>query len=131
MATVRKELRLTAAPDKVWAALADFGAVHLRVAPGFLTACQLEAPGVRTVTFANGSQARELLVTADAGARRLVYAIPPGDRIAHYSASVEVFEDGAGSRLVWTIDMLPDAVRPYVDAQTDVAVKAMKPALER
>jgi hypothetical protein len=130
MATVRKELRLTSRPDQVWAALADFGAVHQRVAPGFVTECQLDG-NARLVTFANGSKARELLVTSDAAARRLVYAIPPGDRIAHYSASVEVFPDGEGSRLVWTIDLLPDALAPYVDGQTDIAVRAMKPALER
>jgi hypothetical protein len=37
MATVTKEFFIGASPDKVWDARRDFHAVHMRVAPGFLT----------------------------------------------------------------------------------------------
>ena len=36
MATIRREIALTVEADSVWAKLADFGAVHKKVAPAFL-----------------------------------------------------------------------------------------------
>jgi len=50
----------------VWAAVEDVGAVHTRLAPGFVTGCRMEGPD-RIVTFAIGLTARELIVDVDAG----------------------------------------------------------------
>ena len=36
MASIRREARLNATPEKVWAAVRDVGAVHERLAPGFV-----------------------------------------------------------------------------------------------
>ena len=109
MATVRKEFRSARSADEVWAVLRKFDAVH-ELAPGFVTATKMEPSGARLVTFANGMEIREWLVSSDDGARRLVYAILDHPRFQHYSASAEVLEDGAGSRFVWTVDFLPDAM---------------------
>jgi hypothetical protein len=107
MASIRNEVQVRAPAADVWAAVRDFGAVHTRVVPGFLTDCKLEGD-TRVVTFANGMVARESLVAADDGRRRLVYAIV-GQRFAHYNGTVEVRERaGGGSTIVWVIDMLPD-----------------------
>jgi Polyketide cyclase / dehydrase and lipid transport len=75
MATNRRELPLDASIDKVWAAVRDFGQVHTKVAPGFLTGLEMDGAD-RIVTFSNGMVARERLVTLDDEARRLVYCIP-------------------------------------------------------
>jgi len=37
MASVRKEIVIDASPDDVWAALRDWGAVHQRLVPGFVS----------------------------------------------------------------------------------------------
>ena len=51
MATIRKEFSLNTAAEKVWDALRDFGAVHVRLAPGFVLDTRLDGD-VRIVTFA-------------------------------------------------------------------------------
>ena len=130
MATIRNEVLIEAPAEAVWDAMRDFGAVHERVVPGFVTACKLEGD-TRVLTFANGLVARERLVDLDDEARRLVYAIPEG-LAEHYNAQVEVVADGAGRcRVIWVIDLLPNELAPQVRAMTHDGVIAMKRALDR
>ena len=86
MATLRKEIPVAGGAASVWQALRDFGQVHTRVAPGFLTGLRMDN-GDRIVTFFNGLVARERLVTADDETCRLVYAAVEG-RASHYNAAV-------------------------------------------
>jgi carbon monoxide dehydrogenase subunit G len=129
MPSIRNEIALAAPPDRVWDALRDFHAVHTRVAPGFLTDSKPDGDDVRIVTFANGAVARETLVSSDNQHRRLVYAIMD-QRFKHYSASVQVFPEGNGSRLIWIIDLLPNDFAGYVTQMTEHAVLAMKKTLD-
>ena len=130
MATISKEFRIDASPADVWDALADFGALHQRLVPGFVTACEIDGE-TRTVTFSNGTVARELLVTSDADRRRLVYAIT-GERVKHYSAAAQVLDDGqGGTRFNWTVDLLPNELAPHISGQMDLGVAAMQQALAR
>lgn len=132
MATIVKEINIKARPEAVWDALRDFQAVATRVAPGFLVGSRPDGENARLVSFANGSQAREVLVTCDDARQRLVYSIPPNERLAHYNASAQVVpESGDGCRFVWTIDLLPDALAAYVGGQMDEGIKAIKAAMER
>ena len=64
MASIHKDIPIDAHPDDVWAAVRDFGAVHQRLAPGFVTDARLEGDA-RIVTFHNGNVAREILVDCD------------------------------------------------------------------
>ena len=64
MATLRKQIALDAGATNVWSAVRDFGQVHTRVAPGFLTKLEIDK-GDRVLTFFNGLVARERLVTID------------------------------------------------------------------
>jgi hypothetical protein len=124
MATIHNDIPLDAPASRVWDAVRDFGAVHERLAPGFVTSCALDGDA-RIVTFANGAVAREMLVDCDDTRQRLVYAIA-NERLKHYSAAVQVIADGpARSRLLWTIDLLPNELAPYVEGQTKLAVLAM------
>ncbi|TYO65774.1 SRPBCC family protein [Bradyrhizobium hipponense] len=127
MASIHNDIPLNASARDVWNAVRDFGALHQRLVPGFVTACTLDGDA-RIVTFANGSVARELLVDCDDARQRLVYAIN-NERLTHYSASVQVIAESDGKcRLVWIIDMLPNELAPYVQAQTEDAVIAMHKA---
>ena len=130
MASIRNEIALRASSERVWDAVRDFGAVHQRVAPGFLTDGKLEGNDVRVVTFANGAVARETLVSSDDMSHRLVYAIMD-QRFKHYSASVQVLAEGDGSRVVWIIDLLPDDLAGYVTQMAQQGAAAMKTALEK
>src|SRR5438067_8656910 len=105
MASIHKEIIIDANPADVWDALRDFGALHTRLVPGFVTDTKLEGDA-RIVTFANGTVAREVLVDCDDKRRRLVYAIK-SERLTQHSASAQVFPEGeARTRFVWIADVL-------------------------
>jgi len=129
MASNRRIHSLAVPAAKVWAAVRDFGQVHTKVAPGFLTKLELDK-GDRVITFFNGMVARERLVTIDDQAMRLVYAVVEG-RPTHYNGSVEVIADGNEKcRLIWTIDLLPNDLGPMVAGMMDHAAPFMKKTLE-
>ena len=128
MASIEKSFSVDTSADAAWDAFRDFGALHRRLVPGFVSDARLDGDA-RIVTFANGQVARELLVSCDDQRRRLVYAIPPNDRITHYNAAVEVIPDGGNCRIRWTIDLLPHALEPMIAAQMELAVAAMRRTL--
>lgn len=128
MASIRKEIRLTADPDKVWDVVRDVGAVHTRFAPGFVVDTTME-DGARIVTFANGFVAREVIVDIDEDTRRLAYSAR-SERLSHHNASFQVFADPSGSRLVWIADVLPEAAAVTVGAMMDQGMVAARAALE-
>ena len=130
MATVIKDIVIDAPVDAVWDAVADFGAVHRRFAPGFVTNVEL-IPGARMVTFGDGTVAKELFLGVDHARRRLAYSIE-NERLAHHSASFQVLDEGAGkSRLVWTVDVLPDAMGAYLSERMDAGLVSAKATLGR
>jgi uncharacterized protein YndB with AHSA1/START domain len=130
MATIRKETLIDAPAKRVWDAVRDVGAVHERLAPGFVVDTRLEA-GARVVTFGNGLVARELIVDVDDGARRLAWAVVGSPRLSHHNASMQVFDDGGGrSRVVWIADLLPDEVAPEIRGLIEQGMAIMKRTLE-
>jgi hypothetical protein len=129
MATIRKQLTTAAAPDVVWGATRDVGALHTRLVPGFVTATTLEG-SVRRVTFANGLTVTEPIVTLDDKARRLVWTTE-GGRTSHYNAVLEIFPEAGGSRVVWTVDLLPDEAAGAIEAAMAAGMAAMQAALDR
>ena len=130
MASIHKDIFIDANPSDVWDAVRDFGAVHQRLVPGFVLDSRLDGDA-RIVSFANGTSARELLVDCDDKRQRLVYAVI-SERIKQHSASVQVIADGdSRSRLLWTVDVLPHEIAPYIDEQMDQAALAMQKKLGR
>lgn len=130
MASIHKDIALGAPAHEVWDAVRDFGALHTRLVPGFVLDTRLEGDA-RLVSFANGTVARELLVDCDEARRRLVYAVV-SERVRQHSASVQVIADGeARCRLLWTVDVLPQAIAPYMNGQMDLAASAMQKAFEK
>ena len=69
MASIHREVLIDNAPENVWAAVRDFGEVHKRLAPGYVTDTRVE-DDIRIVTFANGAVVRELIVDIDDEALR-------------------------------------------------------------
>jgi len=130
MATIRKEFRVATPVARVWEALADFQAVHTKLARGFVVDSASEEGGaVRAITFANGMKARERLVTLDAAAKRVCYCIQDSPNLTHYSASAQVFDDKGETLFVWQVDLLPDAMAPAVSGMMDVGLEAMRTTL--
>jgi carbon monoxide dehydrogenase subunit G len=128
MATIRTELTLDASPAQVWDVIRDVGAVHRRLAPGFVTDTRLEE-GARVVTFANGVVARELIVSVEEEVRRLVWSVV-GGRATHHNSSFQVFPGvGGGTRLVWVTDVLPDSAAMVLGAMIEEGSRVIKKTL--
>lgn len=128
MASIRREVAVAAPAAQIWDAVRDVGAVHERLAPGFVTDTKMDGDA-RIVTFANGLMARELIVDVDDAARRLVWSVV-GGRMTHHNASLQVFEDGERSRIVWIADLLPSDLAGTIAGMIDQGMATMKRTLE-
>jgi hypothetical protein len=132
VASIRKEIVLTARPEEVWDALRDVGALHTRLVPGFVVDTQLEEDA-RIVTFANGMTIREPIVAIDEQQRRVVWSAAGGP-LTHYNGAAQVFANGDGSgdgaktTVVWTADFLPHDAAAFIDGMMEQGAAAMKKA---
>ena len=130
MSSIYKQIDVEAPAQHVWEAIRDWGALDKRLVPGFVTAVTVE-PQARLVTFANGMQVRELILSVDDTAHRLAYSAV-GGRAAHHNASVQVFQAGEGHcQVVWITDLLPDVLTAQVNTMVEEAAGIMKHTLER
>lgn len=131
MATIRVEAVLTVPAEVVWDAVADVGAVHERLLPGRVLDVRIEGD-TRVLTMPDGSEVHELILAVDHGLRRLAYSVAGGQKLplTRHHASFEVFADGSGSRLVWTTDLLPDAVAGAVRARVERGIEEIRRTLE-
>ncbi len=129
MASVHQEITINVPAEQLWDAVRDVGALHTRLAIGFVTGCQLDGDA-RNVTFANGMVARELIVDSSDANRRLAWSVV-GGRLTHHNASLQVFAEGdARCRAVWIADLLPHALAPAIEAMIVQGMAAMKTTLE-
>ena len=131
MASIHQEIVIEAPPERVWDAVRDVGAIHERLAPGFVTDTKVEDGGAaRVVTFGNGMVARELIVDCDDAQRRLAWSVV-GGRMTHHNASLQILAEGEGSRAVWIADLLPHELGPAIAGMIAQGLEAMKKTLER
>jgi uncharacterized protein YndB with AHSA1/START domain len=128
MATISKEVQINASPATVWEALSDVGALHTRLAAGFVADTRMEG-SARIVTFANGVVAREEIIAVDQAARRVAWAIV-GQQFHHFNGAAQLFDHGDGTRFVWTTDVLPDELAPNVDEMMTAGIAAIKKTIE-
>ena len=132
MATIIRETIIDVDPAVAWAALSDFGAVHQRLATGFVTDCTVDTPDVRTIRFFNGAVAKERLVGLDEGARRLAYTvIESGLGPSHHNGAAQVVADGDVTRFVWITDVLPDELATTIGDLMDAGIAAIRATLQR
>lgn len=125
MASVHREALINAPAAQVWAALQDVGALHTRLVPGFVTSCRLEGEA-RLVGFANGMQAKELIVDINEALMRVSWSAV-GGRLTHHNASAQVIATGAAScKVLWVADLLPHELAPAIAGMIEQGLAAMK-----
>ena len=130
MATIRKTARIHAAPEDVWDALRDVGALHTRLAPGFVVDTRMDG-GARIVTFGNGMVVREDIVAVDDAAQRVVWAIS-GQQFQHYNGAAHVERTNDGDTgFVWTVDLLPDEMAAGVEEMMEAGIAVIKSTFEQ
>ena len=129
MGHISKQLFIRADADQVWAAVRDVGAIHQRLARGFVVDTRLDGDS-RIVTFTGGTTVRERIIDVDDHARRLEYSVV-GGRATYHRASIQVIADGKGrSRVVWNTDVQPESLVDTFDAAMAQGCDAMKRTLE-
>lgn len=129
MASIYKDARIDIEPGEAWDALRDFGALHQRLAKGFVTDARLEGTD-RIVTFFDGTVLRERLVSVDDDGRRLVWSIVDGP-YSHHNGSAQIFCDAdRRTWFVWTADVLPDETAVRTAEMMDRGLAAIKDTLE-
>lgn len=129
MASIRKERMVEAAPEAVWDALSDWGAIHERLVPGFVVDTRLDGDD-RMVTFFNGAVARERLIDLNPGDRRLVWSIVDGP-YTHHNGAAQVFANDDGTtRFVWTADLLPEETAQVTAEMMERGIDIVKQTLE-
>jgi polyketide cyclase/dehydrase/lipid transport protein len=131
VASIVREIVITAPAEHCWDAVRAFDALHVRLAPGFVTALTMTGDRERRITFASGAVATETLVGIDDKYMRLAYKIDDGPMHAtHYNASVQVIPHGAGQcRFVWAVDILPDELAGRTAQAMDTGLTAISAAL--
>jgi hypothetical protein len=128
MASIRREIEIAVKVETAWEALRDVGALHTRLARGFVTDTRMDGAD-RLVTFADGSTVRERIVDVDDAARRVVWSAF-GTAMTHHNASAQVFDDEGCTRFVWIADLLPDTVAPRIAAMIEAGLAAIRRTLE-
>jgi hypothetical protein len=124
------EAVIDAPADEVWSALSDWGGLHVRLVPGFVTDTTVE-DGDRIVTFFDGTVVRERLVACDGARRRLVWSVVDGP-YAHHNGAAQVFDEPDGSsRFSWTADLLPDAAAERTAEMMNAGMAAIERAFKR
>ena len=129
MASIRTEILIDARPEDVWDALRDWGAVHERLVPGFVTDTRLDGDD-RIVTFFNGAVAREVLVDLDDAVRRIVWSVVDGPFTHHNAAAQVSSEREDQARFVWTTDLLPNDLAPYIADMMERGTDTVKDTCE-
>jgi Polyketide cyclase / dehydrase and lipid transport len=129
MASIIREFTINATPEEVWSVIGDFANGPMKVAAGALVDCRLETPDLRTLVFADGTEAQERLIGRDETARRIVWAWVDKE-VMHDNGSMQVFDQGEKqSRVVWVHDTLPEKAAEFVAQAMDQQVPLMKKAL--
>jgi hypothetical protein len=133
MTFLHHDITTTADAASVWDAIRDVGAVHRRFAAGFVTATCVDPDHAdeRVVTFVNGVEARERIISIDDDRRRLAYSVvesPAG--LTHHHGTFTVVADGDGSRLVWDVDLLPADAAPFIDDMMAAGAQAIAATLD-
>jgi hypothetical protein len=132
MASIIREAVISAPAAQCWDAVRDFGALHKRLAAGFVTNVTMVNERDRRATFFTGAVATERLVGIDEESMRLAYSVIDGPmKATHYNASAQIVPLGPDRcRFVWTIDILPDELAPRVAELMGAGLRAISATLD-
>lgn len=129
MATIRHHARIDASPDEVWAVLSDAGAIA-DWAPGMEPGSVQWDGKTRTIDMGGFTIAEEV-VTSDAEMHRFQYKITEAPMpLGYHLTTVDLFEDGDGTLLVYSCEVEPDDAKALMDPVYGGLVAALKARAE-
>lgn len=113
MATFRFHTRVPVPPEQVWATL-----TQVELIPDWFPGVEkaVEDGGHRVLELSTGGRLRAEVVTRDAGLRRFQYRFLDGmpRPIEYHLGTLDVLEDGTGSLVVYSQEILPDELGEVV-----------------
>ncbi|MCU0267605.1 MAG: SRPBCC family protein [Acidimicrobiales bacterium] len=128
MATIRHHARIAKPADEVWAVVRDTG----DIAEWFPAIDASSQDGDVRICSMMGLELKEEIVTNDDELRRLQYRIVEAPLpIEFHLATVDVFEDGKGSLVVYSTDVQPDDLGPVISPSLADGVAGLKAFVER
>ncbi|MFF4655472.1 SRPBCC family protein [Streptomyces sp. NPDC001381] len=113
MATFRFDTRVAHDPDRVWAVLTDVSMI-----PQWFPAVQeAHFDGTHRRLTTAESTLKSLVVTKDDALRRFQYRFVEGmpQSIDFHLGTIDVLPDADGSRVVYSQEILPEALAPIVE----------------
>ena len=129
MAYFQHDVRVQVPASAAWDALRDVGNLHRRLVRGFVTDCVFDGE-TRHLRFANGVAAAERIVAVSDADRRVSWTAV-SERLSHHNASARIVPEGdAACRVVWTVDLLPDAMAPAIEQMVLTGLQAIRATLE-
>ncbi len=125
--SIRHEAEFSCAPAVLWAIVGAPGRSDW--VPG-VTACQLDGD-IRRMTMAGAGEVAERIHRIDNGMMCIEYGViesqPP---LRSHRASIRLERILSGTRLVWTTDVEPKAVEPFIRKAMEASVLQLKTMVE-
>ena len=123
MGEARVKQAIAAPADKVWALVADFGNTSWMPGGGGDVEVVGSGPGMARIISAGDRKIREVMESADAETRTLVYTIPEGVPfpVNGYRSTVRVTGDDSSAELEWSCTFEPEGD----EAQTTQMIEGM------
>lgn len=122
MASVYKEAFVPVPPAQLWARVRDVGGIS-QLFPGLIRASEMTAGNTRACTLADGSKLAERILAVDDEHHRVAYTMTAAPaQPAYHHASMQVFPEGQGCRLVWITDIEPGDAAAAMGQALDTAL---------
>ena len=129
MAYFQHQVSVNVPAGAAWDALRDVGNLHRRLVRGFVTECSFDGE-TRHLKFANGAAAAERIIAVSDADRRVSWSAV-SERLSHHNASAQIFPEGdSACRVVWTVDLLPDAMAPAIEQMVLAGLQDIRSTLE-
>jgi hypothetical protein len=123
MATIRHHTRINRSADEVWKVVSDAGNMDWFPAA---ESCSLNGT-TRTVSFGGDITVDEKIVTSDDELRRFQYRIVGGAMpVESHLGTIDVIEDGDGSLMIYSTDVLPDGLAKPMNSSIRAAVEGLR-----
>ena len=126
MGHAEPEVKINAAPDQVWAIVADYGGLAGWM-PGVET-CRMEGDRDRVIAMM-GMEITERLFEKDDAARQLSYGVVAGAPLEQHKVTITVAPEGDGSKVTWAVDV-DDAMTEMMGGMYQQALEALKAKAE-
>lgn len=127
MATIQNTIDVAAPIEKVWAKISDVGKISGLL--GMLVESKITG-NKRVCTLGDGGVLHEDIITINPDMKRVVYSITESPlNLDFHVAEMALSNIDTGTRLVWTVDVIPAEAVPHLEPVLSAASEDLKKSL--